>query len=216
MFRQADKNRAAGRETPAKTRGGAPLKSRIAAALGVLSVLTMPTVVSAEEPGEAKPAWSIGGVDVVGRDNHFFQIGLGAGNVPITDRDRSGFYDAVSAPEGRLEFRLGDKVAGIGPLAGAMANTDGSAFGYAGLYTDLRVGRIYFTPAAGIGAYDEGDGRDLGGTFQFHLALDVAWRLEDGDRIGVKVAHISNAGLHEDNPGTDSVLFTWTTPLGGF
>ncbi len=97
-----------------------------------------------------------------------------------------------------------------------MANTDGSTFGYGALYSDLRVGRFHFTPAAGIGAYDAGYGRELGGTFQFHLGLDVAWAFDAGDRLGLKVTHISNAGIHDDNPGTDSVLVTWTTPLSGF
>lgn len=83
------------------------------------------------------------------------------------------------------------------------------------LYTDMRLGEHWtITPAAGIGAYERGGGKDLGGVFQFHLGLDVAYRLQSGSRIGVKLTHISNASIHDDNPGTESLLLTYTIPLG--
>lgn len=140
-------------------------------------------------------------------------LGVGAFNViandDIANDDPSG--------EARIEYRVGGRWNAIGPMVGVLANTDGGVFGYAALYADMRLGeRWVLTPAAGVGAYEDGEGKDLGGVFQFHLGLDVAYRFEDDSRLGLKLAHISNAFLHDENPGSESLLLTYTIPLGDF
>ena len=87
------------------------------------------------------------------------------------------------------------------------ATTEGAVFGYFALYSEIRLWRRwYITPAAGFGGYSEGNDKDLGGVFQFHLGADIAYRMDNGHRIGLKVAHISNAFIHDDNPGTEQVF----------
>ncbi|MEX0627250.1 MAG: hypothetical protein WD230_01315 [Cucumibacter sp.] len=56
-----------------------------------------------------------------------------------------------------------------------MRNSDDDISGYAGLYADMQVRQCWIaTRAVGVGAYERGDGKDLGRTGQFHLGLDVA------------------------------------------
>ncbi len=64
-------------------------------------------------------------------------------------------------------------------------------------------------PIAGLGDYSEGDSRDLGGVFQFHLGVTVAYRFEDDSSLGITVTHISNASIHGENPGVESILLTY-------
>ena len=91
-----------------------------------------------------------------------------------------------------------------------MANTDGGVFGYAGLYADFRLGdHILILPSAGAGGYSEGDSKDLGGVFEFHLGATLAYIFEDDSSLGV----ISNARINESNPGVNSLLLSYSLPL---
>ena len=66
------------------------------------------------------------------------------------------------------------------------------------------------------GGYHGGDSTGLGGVFQFRLSLDVAFRFDNGHRLGVRGAHISNAGVNEQNPGEDELFLTYSVPLGPY
>jgi len=114
---------------------------------------------------------------------------------------------------GRVEFRVGHKIYGIGPALGFLANTDGGAYGYRAVYADLKYHDLVLTPLAGLGAYQEGDGSDLGGVFQFRLALGVSYQFADKSRAGLTLAHVSNAGIHDDNPGEDEIYLTYALPF---
>ena len=138
-----------------------------------------------------------------------------------------GAFDGIEFDDGsgeaRFEYRSGaaggaglggDWFRGVAPLTGFLVNGDGGVFGYGGLYADLRLTeRVSFTPMGGIGGYGSGDGKDLGGVFQFIVASEVAYEFENRMRLGLYVSHISNAGIHDDNPGTDSVLVSFSVPL---
>ena len=65
-----------------------------------------------------------------------------------------------------------------------------------------------------MGAYHQGNSRDLGGVFQFREMVDLAYRFDNGQRLGVRVAHISNAHIHEYNPGEEEYYLTYAIPLG--
>lgn len=128
----------------------------------------------------------------------------------------------VEAGELRIEYRsgwrlfdLGGWFRGIGPMIGLMANTDGAVFGYGALYAEFRpTDRLSVRPSWGIGGYHRGDSVDLGGVFQFHLGATVDYCLDNGHRLGVTYAHISNSNIYEENPGVDSILATYSIPFG--
>jgi hypothetical protein len=81
---------------------------------------------------------------------------------------------------------------------------------------DLSYRRIYVTPQIAMGGYHDGDSANLGGVFQFRLSLDVAYRFDNGHRLGVRAAHISNAGVNEENPGEEELLLTYSISLGPY
>jgi hypothetical protein len=86
-------------------------------------------------------------------------------------------------------------------------------YGYAGGYADIALDRFIVTPLAAVGAYSRGSSQDLGGVFQFRLSLEAAYQLDSGSRIGVKFAHISNAGIDDRNPGENELLATYSIPF---
>ncbi len=114
-----------------------------------------------------------------------------------------------------LDRVLGPRFGGLGPYAALNVNTDGGVFGSGGLFLDLRpFENVYFRPFGGIGGYSEGDARELGGIFQFELGAAVAYRLDSEIEFGVLFKHISNAGIHDSNPGVNSLMLAVSVPLG--
>lgn len=151
-------------------------------------------------PGEDSEIFSeFGALKVLGDGPSSLNLGLGVWDV---FRD----YEAVG---GHIEWQFGEKLGFVGPLAGVIANTDGGYLVHAGLYADLAVGEFVITPHTGIGAYEEGDSRDLGGVFEFYSSLTIGYRLDDRAQVGIRFGHISNADLHDRNPGTDMILLNY-------
>jgi len=50
-----------------------------------------------------------------------------------------------------------------------------------------------------------GNGKDLGGPFQFTSHAGVAWAPTNALVVGIRIQHTSNAGLYDHNPGVDIV-----------
>jgi len=123
--------------------------------------------------------------------------------------------DETSAA-GTVEYRFGRKVFVVGLTLGLVANTGGGLYGYAGAYMDLSYKSFYLTPQLAMGGYREGNGTNLGGVFQFRQSLDLSYRFDNGHRLGVRAAHISNADIHERNPGEEELLLTYSVPLGPY
>ncbi|HEX6113122.1 MAG TPA: acyloxyacyl hydrolase [Geminicoccaceae bacterium] len=130
----------------------------------------------------------------------------------------AGVFDLRHDPSGAgtVEYRLGRKVFVVGLALGLMANTDGGLFGYVGAYGDLSYKRLYVTPQLAMGGYGEGGSKDLGGVFQFRQSLDVTYRFDNGHRLGIRAAHISNASIHDINPGEEELLLTYSVPVGPY
>jgi lipid A 3-O-deacylase len=148
----------------------------------------------------------LGPVVVHGEEADALMLGLGAFDPFKESSDGSA--------AATLEYRLGRKLFGIGPAIGGMANTDGGLFGYFGLYGDISAGPVHLTPELALGAYHRGNSKDLGGVFQFRESVELAYRFDGGQRLGFRVAHISNAGIHEINPGEEEYYLTYTIAIG--
>lgn len=144
-------------------------------------------------------------------------LGVGAFNFDENDGDRSA--------EARLEYQsglrlfddqFGDRFGGIGPYVSLNVNSDGGVFGGGGVFLDLQpFQNVYLRPFSGLGGYSEGDSSDLGGVFQFEIGAAAAYRFDNDVEAGVEFKHISNAGIHDDNPGANSVMLTVSVPLSG-
>jgi hypothetical protein len=101
------------------------------------------------------------------------------------------------------------------PMVGVLAAGDGDYYGYAGLYTDIYWGpHIVTTLAAAVGGYG-GGGYNLGSHFEFREGGDLSWRFADTSRLGIGFYHMSNAGITQRNPGSESLLVQFSYPLSG-
>lgn len=132
-------------------------------------------------------------------------LGLGAFNVQA--------HGTSADAEAQLEYRDGHTFHGLGPVVGLVSETRGGVVGYGGVYADIAWRDVVATPLAAIAGYHRGGAPDLGQTLQFRLGLTVAYRLSDDSRIGVRFAHVSNAGYSHTNPGENELLVSYSVPL---
>lgn len=132
-----------------------------------------------------------------------------------------GLYDTASEDDQPLELGLEYRWPAIRPdvfhprlalvpTAGIAGTEDGNAWVYGGLRLDVALGEHWVTtPQFSITLYEDGDGKDLGGVLEFRSGLEVAYRFENGHRLGVLFYHLSNADFYDRNPGSNSLVLTW-------
>ena len=161
----------------------------------------------------AGQAWAMGeGLHVIQGGPAYFNVGVGAFNAAGVVPG-PGHRGNATLPEIDLEYQTAAKLFGVGALYGIVANTDGGFMGYTGFYSDVAWDHWVLTPVLGMGGYNQGRGKYLDGTFQFRLELSLAYQLADQSRLGIKIAHISNAYIANEDPGEDEVLLTYALPL---
>lgn len=135
-----------------------------------------------------------------------FQLGVGP-----------GLYDAFDAGKvggGFVEARWPTLFGWGGPWASVEATGDQSVYLSGGVLGDFSLGeRWHFTPSFGAGYYRQGDGKDLGHELEFRTTLELSFSLGNGQRLGVSLAHISNASLSDKNPGMEVVKLIYLLPL---
>lgn len=123
--------------------------------------------------------------------------------------------DSDKATELGIEYRFDTFQLGrldLNPVLGASGTTEGNAWGYAGVRWDLPLNteRWITTIGFAVSIYEEGDGKDLGGPVEFRSSIDLAYRLSNGSRIGLSFYHLSNARIYDFNPGSESLVLTWS------
>ncbi|MEK9661933.1 MAG: acyloxyacyl hydrolase [Alphaproteobacteria bacterium] len=125
------------------------------------------------------------------------------------------FNDDKDAVDGRIEYRSNWKMLGfVKPWAGVEFTSDAAFYGVAGVLVDIYFGRrVVVTPSFGVGAYADGDGKDLGNTIEFRSQIELGYRFDDWSRVSLAVGHISNAGLGDSNPGTEIATIYYHMPL---
>ncbi|MDY0149993.1 MAG: acyloxyacyl hydrolase, partial [Kiritimatiellia bacterium] len=60
------------------------------------------------------------------------------------------------------------------------------------------------------------EGLTLGFEAQFRTAIEVAKRFDNGHRLGLCFAHLSNGSLSDFNPGTETLGIFYSIPLDFF
>ena len=150
--------------------------------------------------------------------------GLCAGWTSPTAADEPDFFafsaggydinDDQTAAEFRVEYRSDMRFWKILPFIGLAGTTDEAIYAYAGLGLDIYLGRrVVLQPNAALVGYHDGNGKDLGGEFQFRTGGEIAWRFDDWSRLAIAFHHISNAGIYDDNPGTELLVLTYSVPF---
>lgn len=166
----------------------------------MLTPATIVTAIEAPDIYNGKGNWQI-----YGDSPHYLDFGLG-----LFD---AGWSDRENIPAARIEWRIGKKLGFIGPAIGFLANEDGGYFGYGGLYADIAYKKFVITPFLAAGAYEDGSGKDLGGTFQFRTALSLSYQFDSLVRLNLQLAHISNADIHDQNPGEEEIFLGLAIPF---
>ncbi len=119
--------------------------------------------------------------------------------------------------EGRIEYRDDHKFWIFKPFGGVMATSDRAFHVFAGVLTDFYFGRRWVvTPSFAPGWYHEGDGKKISDGIQFRSQLEVAYRFDDRSRLGISINHISNAGINDPNPGSETLALTYSIPTSGW
>ena len=121
----------------------------------------------------------------------------------------------AAAGELAVQYRGGLNTGPLHPIVGGKVTTDAAAFVFAGFGVDVKLGRRFvLRPSFAPGFYRQGRGKDLGAVPNYRTAIEVALRLDGGRRLGLEVDHISNAGSAPTNPGEESIVLTFSFPLG--
>jgi len=164
--------------------------------VGAVAVVSMIAIGAALAPDRALAA-----------DPDYFAVGAG-----VYDVERPGRVAQL-----RLEYRFSERFLIFKPMIGVLGTNEKTFIGYAGLRTDLYFGRhLVVTPNAAFAAFDRGDGKKLGSALEFKSGVEIDYRMNDHTRIGVAFDHISNAGLTQANPGSDSWVLYYAIPIGWF
>jgi hypothetical protein len=96
------------------------------------------------------------------------------------------------------------------PTVGGMATSRGALYVYGGFHFDMPLGEGWrVSPQWASGLYYHGDGRDLGGILEFRSGIELSRQVGKG-RVGLLLYHLSNAGFYSRNPGTESLVLTYT------
>jgi hypothetical protein len=140
-------------------------------------------------------------------------VGDGPNSLNLAVGSFEAFENKDNAVAGQIEFRFGRKLLYVGPLLGVLANADGGIIGYLGIYLDLALGDFILSPQTGVGAYEKGSSKDLGGTFEFFSGLGLSYQITDRSSLGFRYEHISNGNLHDYNPGADILLLNYGIAL---
>ena len=138
--------------------------------------------------------------------------------------------DTEEAIDFRYERRFDNSLLGIGPdsydffnvkpFAGIEATSDSASYFLAGIYVEDNIGTLFtdnpsnliFTPSFGVGYYDDGDGKKLGNNIEFRTTFELSYQLENKNRIGISLGHISNANIGDKNPGVEILSLSYQKP----
>ncbi len=136
-----------------------------------------------------------------------------ADNIRPPDWDHNTVEYGDRSLEFGVQYRSDYKLWIFKPHAGAIVTGDSGKYGYAGLLTDVYFGRRFvLTPSTAVGAFHEGNGKDLGSVLQFRSGLELAYRFDSRARIGLGIYHMSNANLTDKNPGAESLTLNFSLP----
>ncbi len=133
-----------------------------------------------------------------------------------------GWFDLVDGDDESAQFgaeyRFSPIQYGFRPTLGITVTDDGGVYGYGGFNWDVPLidNQLYLIPNFMVGAYGEGDSKDLGGTIEFRSGIEVAYQLPNTHRVGVAFNHISNASIYDKNPGAETLLINYSLPMNAF
>lgn len=130
----------------------------------------------------------------------------------------AGWFDVFLNDDDALaltaEYRWAREFWIFQPFVGGTATSDLGGHVFAGVLVEAKLTeRIYLTPSLAPGLYFKGNGKDLGSVIQFRSQIELAYRFDDMSRLAIGLAHISNAGIEDKNPGAEIAFISYQMPL---
>lgn len=131
----------------------------------------------------------------------------------------AGYYDfnrqKDEGAEFRLEYRSDWKLWHFKPFVAAAGTSTGQGFIGAGILIDVFFGRRFVVTPSFAPHYWFGDDDklDLGHEVEFRSQIEFAYRFDDRSRLGLAISHYSNAGLGDENPGTETATLYYSVPF---
>ena len=102
----------------------------------------------------------------------------------------------------------------VKPWAGIETTSRQSIWGGGGIWLDIPIGRHWvLSPSEGVGAYGQGNGKDLGSVVEFRSTFEGGYVFDNGSRLVAAFSHTSNAGITRRNPGTEAAVISYQIPL---
>lgn len=102
----------------------------------------------------------------------------------------------------------------IRPAFGGVITEHDSRYIYAGIRRDFDLSqRWIFTPGFDLTSYRKGNGIDLGTELEFRTSLELAFRFSNAWRVSLAFYHLSNGGIGDRNPGTNSAVMAVQVPI---
>lgn len=124
-----------------------------------------------------------------------------------------GLEKAGSASELGFEFQRPSWVEGFDLVGGLAATDDEAVWIYAGASRSWQPSPKWrLRPGFAISVFENGDGKDLGGPIEFRSSLEATYRFPSNLRLGLSVYHLSNAGIYDLNPGSNSLVLVIGLP----
>ena len=157
-----------------------------------------------------------GGYDVFGIG--FYDVKFdGSEEQPATDFRYERRFDKILLDIGPKE----DNFFYLKPFFGIEATSDSAIYFLGGIYLEDNLGKLFigkenkwnFTPSFGLGYYDDGNGKKLGNKLEFRTTLELSYQLNNDDRIGFSLGHISNANIGNKNPGVEIISLSYQKPF---
>jgi lipid A 3-O-deacylase len=124
-----------------------------------------------------------------------------------------GAFDVSNSADAMMqaEYDPGVDWAGFRPQLGLFVTQRSSAYLFAGLgYPFQFAERWSLLPSVSAGYYHRGAGKDLGHDLEFYSQLRLSYALSANSAVGVAFAHISNAGLGDENPGANTAYVSYS------
>ena len=132
----------------------------------------------------------------------------------VINAGAGGIFDPAGYVFGGVEYQPACGCAGIRPWFFLGGGEQGLFYAAAGGLMEVPLGEDWIlTPAIGVGYYQAQDPLDLGCGVEFRSSLELARRLANSRRLGLGIAHLSNASLGRINPGTEWLYLSWSFPL---
>jgi hypothetical protein len=114
-----------------------------------------------------------------------------------------------------VEYRFAPRRWGVRPVVGAAATSRGASYLRLGAGRDFRLAERWTAHLGFAGnSYFEGSGKELGSGLEFRSTFEVYYRLRGDLDLGLSLAHLSNSGIGDINPGVETLGLTlaWRQP----